>query len=55
MEVSLSMYDLLLTLDIKGLSSKEIRIHLFDQNCKSHLTLIFYFFRIPPWLDHAFL
>ena len=44
------MYGLLLPLDIKGLSAKEILIQLCDQNCKSQLILIFYFFRIPPSL-----
>ena len=42
------MYALLLPLDIAGLSTKETKIRLFDQNCKSQLNLIFYFFGIPP-------
>ena len=42
------MYGLLLPIDIKGLSRKEITIQLFDQNCKSQLNLILYFFRIRP-------
>ena len=43
------MYALLLPLDITGLSAKEIKIQLFDQNCKSQLNLIFFYFvQIPP-------
>ena len=42
------MYSLLLPLDIKGLSTAEIRIQLFDQNCNSQLNLIWYFFGIRP-------
>ena len=44
----------LLPLDIKGLSKKEVRIQLFDQNCKSELNLRV-FFRIPPYFVHAYL
>ena len=44
----------LLPLDIKGLSKKEVRIQLFDQNCKSELNLRG-FFRIPPYFVHAYL
>ena len=41
---SLSIYDLLLTPGIKELSMKEIRMQLSDQNCKSQLNLILFFF-----------
>ena len=36
------MYGLLLPLDINGLSTKEIKIQLFDQSCKSQLNLSFF-------------
>ena len=42
------MYDLLLTSGIKELSMKEIRMQLSDQNCKSQLNLILFFFQVPP-------
>ena len=49
------MSGLLLPLDIEGLSTTQIRIQLFDQNCKSQLNLINYFFRTPPSFVHAYL
>ena len=42
------MHALLLPLDITGLSTKETKIRLFDQNCKSQLNLIFNSFEFLP-------
>ena len=44
------MSGLLLPLDIEGLSTTQIRIQLFDQNCKSQLNLIFISFELHPHL-----
>ena len=49
------MYGLLLPLDIKEFSTKEIRIQLSDQNCQNQQNLIFYFLRIPPRFVQAHL
>ena len=49
------MYGLWLPIDIKGLSTKEIRIQLFHQICKSQLNLILYVFQIRSWFVHAYL
>ena len=43
-----SMHGLLLPPDINELSTTEISIQIFNQNCKSQLNLIFYFFQVPP-------
>ena len=50
MQVWLSIYDLLLTLGIKELSMKDITMHLFNQNYKSQLNLIMFFFQVPPFV-----
>ena len=47
---SLSIYDLLLTPGIKELSMKEITMHLSDQNYKSQLNLILFFFQVLPFV-----
>ena len=47
-QVPLSIYGPLLTPGIKELVKKEIIIHLTDQNFKSHLNLILFFFQAPP-------
>ena len=49
------MYGLLLPLDIKELSTKEIEYNFFDQSCKSQLNLIFHFIRIPPRFVYTYL
>ena len=50
LQICLSIYDLLLTSDIKELSMKEITIHLSSQNYKSQLNLILFFFQVPPFV-----
>ena len=47
-QVSSSMYGLLLPLDIKGLSTKEIRIEIFRSKFLKSTEFNFYFFRNPP-------
>ena len=42
------MHGLLLALDIKGLSTKQIKVQFFNKSFKRQLNLIFCFFRISP-------
>ena len=50
LQVYLSIYDLLLPPGIKELSMKEIKMQPLDENCKSQLNLILFYFHVPPFV-----